>query len=112
MDASGYFWVILRDRNQVEPFEKFNIPLHAFKDFQPIHLEVICRNQMSDQKTKVYLSLCLERPTLSSVDSLANVVVNWAEFQPLPGNCKKFSLMMTTDSFAPKDVPYMQCDLG
>lgn len=64
MDLTGYFWLIFRDKNQIEPFEKFSIPLHAFKPFQPIHLEVVCRNAESDQKCKVYLSLTLERVSI------------------------------------------------
>jgi len=64
MDLTGYFWLIFKDKNQIEPFEKFNIPLYAFKAFQPIHLEIQCRNPESQQKCKIYLSLTLERVLL------------------------------------------------
>lgn len=37
----------------------------------------------------------------STVDSLCAVVMNWADFNPLPMTCKKFSLMMATDAFQP-----------
>jgi len=67
MDLTGYFWITFKDKNQIEPFEKFCIPLYAFKAFAPVHLEIICRNPESDQKTKVYLSLALERVRILKV---------------------------------------------
>ena len=33
MDLTGFFWLVFRDKNQIEPFEKFCIPLYAFKAF-------------------------------------------------------------------------------
>lgn len=48
MDLTGYFWLIFRDKNQIEPFEKLCIPLFAFKPFQPVHLELITRTPESD----------------------------------------------------------------
>jgi hypothetical protein len=111
-DLNGYFWLIFKDRNQIEPFEKFNIPLYAFKDYQPVHLELECRNPDAEQKCKIYLSLTLERPMASAVDSLCQVVTNWANFNPLPGNCKKFSVVGTTDSFQPEGIPFLKLDLS
>jgi hypothetical protein len=61
LDLSGYFWLVFRDKNQVEPFERLCIPLYAFKAFAPVHLEIICKNPESNQKCKIYLSLTLER---------------------------------------------------
>jgi hypothetical protein len=61
LDLTGYFWMVFKDKNQIDPFEKVCVPLGAFKAFQPIHVELVCRNKDSDQKTKIYLSLTLER---------------------------------------------------
>ena len=33
MDLTGYFWLIFRDKYQLEPFEKLSIPLFAFRPF-------------------------------------------------------------------------------
>ena len=61
IDLNGFFWLVFRDKNQIEPFEKFCVPLHALKPFQPVHLEIVTRNPDSDQKCKIYASLTLER---------------------------------------------------
>ena len=37
------------------------------------------------------------------VDSLAQVVVNWVEFTPLPANFKKFAVLFTTEGYSPKE---------
>jgi len=52
-----------------------------------------------DQPCKIYVSLTLERPMQSYVDSLCAVVLNWADFNPLPMTCKKFAICMTTEGF-------------
>lgn len=40
LDLTGYFWLIFKDKNQLQPFEKLCIPLYAFRAFQPVHLEI------------------------------------------------------------------------
>lgn len=62
MDLTGYFWLTFFDWNKNEAFEEFSIPLYAFKVFQPVHLEILCRNPDSDKVCKIYLSLTLEKP--------------------------------------------------
>ena len=37
----------------------------------------------------------------SYVDSLCAVVLNWADFAPLPMTVKKFAVALTTDGFQP-----------
>ena len=41
------------------------------------------------------------QPINSAVDSLCSVVLNWADFNPLPSACKKFSVVLSTDAFQP-----------
>jgi len=43
------------------------------------------------------MSFVLEKPLQSMVDSVSRVVLNWANFRPIPSNYKKFAIMMTTD---------------
>jgi hypothetical protein len=47
----------------------------------------------------------------SYVDSLCAVVLNWADFNPLPMTCKKFSVVMTTEGFQPNAIPYLQLNV-
>ena len=83
-----------------------------FKPFDPIHLEVVCRNEEYEAKCKLYITLTLERPLASFVDSVSTLVLNWADFNPLPANIKKFAVILTTDNYAPKAVPYIKLDLA
>lgn len=58
------------------------------------------------------MSFVLEKPLQSMVDSVCWVVLNWANFWPLPSNYKKFSIMLTTDGHQPKSLPYLKMDLN
>ncbi len=69
-------------------------------------MEIIVRSSDA-QRCKIYLSMTLERPMGSYVDSLCAVILNWADFKPLPHNCKKFAAVLTTEQFAPATVPYI-----
>lgn len=51
IDLSGFLWITLRDKNRIEPIEKFNIPLDYFNHFVPVHLEVHCRNNSEEETT-------------------------------------------------------------
>jgi len=46
------------------------------------------------------------------VDSVCRVVLNWADFRPIPSNYKKFAIMLTTDGHQPKSLPFMKMDLN
>ena len=113
LDLSGFLWVTLRDKNAIEPIERFNIPLEYFIPFTPVHLEVHCRNKNEEETNcKFYCSFVLERPVVSAVDSLCKVVMSWADFKPIPSNHKKFAVMLTTDSHSPSSSPYIKADLS
>lgn len=46
------------------------------------------------------------------VDELTWVVLNWADFRPIPSNYKKFAIMLTTDGHNPKSLPFLKMDLN
>jgi hypothetical protein len=58
------------------------------------------------------MSFVLEKPLASMVDSISRVVLNWADFRPIPSNYKKFAIIMSTDGHQPKTIPYMKMDLN
>ena len=71
IDLSGYLWVTLRDKNSIEPIQKFSIPLDYFRPFTPVHLEVHCPGKGPEESVcKFYCSMVLERPLVSAIDSL------------------------------------------
>lgn len=97
IDMTGFLWITLRDRHTIEPIERFCLPLYLFKPYQPVHTEIHCWNVDFESRCKVYMSFVLEKPLQSMVDSVSRVVLNWANFRPIPSNYKKFAIMMTTD---------------
>ena len=40
------------------------------------------------------------------------MVLNWADFRPIPSNYKKFAIMLTTDGHNPKSLPFLKMDLN
>lgn len=58
------------------------------------------------------MSFVLEKPLQSMVDSVSRVVLNWANFRPIPSNYKKFAIMMTTDGHSPRSLPFLKLDLN
>lgn len=112
IDLSGFLWVTLKDKNSLEPIEKFSIPLEYFHPFVPIHMEIHCKGKGEETPCKFYVSFVLERPITTTVDSLCKVVLSWADFKPVPPNYKKFLVMLTTQSHAPNESPYVKVDLN
>lgn len=46
------------------------------------------------------------------VDSVCKVVLNWADFAPIPADYKKFAILMTTEGYGPKQIPFIKVDLS
>ena len=60
-----------------------------------------------------YMSMCLEKPIKSSVDSLTYVALNWATFSPNPPSVKRFAIALSTGGASQSlSIPYVQLDLG
>lgn len=84
------------------------MPLEGLKLFQPIHLALKIPNQ---SKAGFYLSISLEKPILSSVDSICYVTLKWATFHPLPPRVKRFNIALCTDTTQTSlQDPYMHID--
>lgn len=97
LDLSGFLWVTFRDWHTIEPMERFCIPLYMLKPYQPVNVEIHCWNIDFESRCKVYMSFVLEKPLMSMVDELTRVVLNWADFRPIPSNYKKFAIMLTSN---------------
>jgi hypothetical protein len=70
IDLTGFIWFTLRDKQTIEPIERFCLPLYMFKPYQPVHTEIWLRNADLEARCKVYVSLVLEKPLSSMVDSV------------------------------------------
>jgi len=59
----------------------------------------------------LYLTVCLEKPIQSAVDSLCYIALNWADISPLPPNAKKFAIAMGTEQSISKEIQHLKLDL-
>lgn len=55
-----------------------------FKNFTPIHLQVMCRPCDFGAHPSLFITFTLEEDLESFVDSPVTIALNWAEFDPLP----------------------------
>ena len=61
IDLTGFIWITFRDRHSIEPIERFCLPLYLFKPFQPVNVEIHCRNADFESRCKVFMSFVLEK---------------------------------------------------
>jgi hypothetical protein len=76
-----------------------------FKSFKPVHLEVRCREIEATtlaSRPTIYLSLCLETKEIGFLDSVCTLIVNWADFDPMPYESRYCNLVVSTDSLRPE----------
>jgi hypothetical protein len=109
----GFLWVTLIEGEAGEDkvIEQFYVPLTFFQAFKPVNLEVRGKNIEATTLSKravLYLSLCLEKKEVGFLDSVCTLVVNWADFDPIPYESKYCNFVASTNSSAPV---YMIVDL-
>ena len=97
LDLSGFLWVTFRDWHTIEPMERLCIPLYMLKPYQPVNVEIDCWHIAFATRSNVFMNFVLEKPLMSMVDELTRVVLNWADFRPIPSNYKKFAIMLTSN---------------
>ena len=82
-----------------------------FKNFTPIHLQIMCTPADFGAHPSLFITFTLEEDLESFVDSPCTVAFNWAEFDPLPIKTRNFSIIMTTDGTSPDSDPFIKVDL-
>lgn len=86
--------------------------MESLKPFQPLHLEMILNDEQEasdpQERTSLFLSVVLEKPIQSQIDQLSYAVVNWAQFNPIPSNVRKFAVAFVTESNLKFHVPYVK----
>jgi len=85
--------------------EQFYVPVTFFQSFKPVHLEVRCREieatTVSSRPT-IYLSLCLETKEVGFLDSVCTLIVNWADFDPMPYESRYCNFVVSTGDSRPE----------
>jgi hypothetical protein len=98
--------------DQSSPIERFYVPLTFFQNYKPLNLEIKCRTaDPKISKTSFFVSLVMEKELESFIDSICTVIVNYADFDPLPYETKSFNCIFTTHSEEIRAIYYHEVDL-
>lgn len=53
----------------------------------------------------------MEKQLENFADSISTVTLHWANFDPIPYECKYFNCLLSTDGYVPTSAPYTSVDL-
>jgi hypothetical protein len=76
-----------------------------------VNLEINCIGTDQVSKPTFYISLAMEKQLENFADSISTVTLHWANFDPLPYECKYFNCLLSTDGYVPTGAPYISVDL-
>ena len=112
----GFINVLLKDRYQMNPIQKFVFPINSLRPFHPVHLDVLLdTDEMINDKSKrshLYISFIYEdAPIYKLSESFVNIIVTQINFDPLPKSTNRCNVIMTTDKFKPNDNFYLEVEL-
>ena len=94
----GFITVLLRDRYQMNPMQKFTFPITSLRPFHPVHLN--------------FLSFTLEdSPVYKLSESFCNIICTNVNLDPLPQCTDRCMLLMTNDKYKPLDNIYLEVEL-
>lgn len=112
INKEGFFHLCFRDRNLVDPLDRVYIPLAPMKPFVPYNFEFFSSVQEFEARGSVYVSFVLEMVDRESfVDSLVDIVVYRATYDPLPLKSNRMFLVMTTNSYTVHELSFLRVDL-
>ena len=110
----GFINVLLKDRFQMNPIQKFVFPVNALRSFHPVHLDVLLDTDESidGKRSHLYLSFIYEdAPIYKLSESFVNIIVTQINFEPLPKSTNRCNVIMSTDKFKPDDKLYLEVEL-
>ena len=100
----GFITVLLKDRFQLQPLQKFSFALNLLRPYHPVHLDLLLDNEDTDNRSHLYISFILEdSPIYKMAESLVNIILNNINFDPIPTCTNGCSIMMTTDKYKPEE---------
>ena len=110
----GFINVLLKDRYQMNPIQKFVFPISALRPFHPVHLDVMLdtEEEIEGKRCHLYISFIYEdAPIYKLSESFVNIIVTAINFEPLPKSTNRCNVIMTTDKFKPNDKLYLEVEL-
>ena len=110
----GFINVLLKDRYQMNPIQKFVFPISALRPFHPVHLDVLLdtEEEIEGKRSHLYISFIYEdAPIYKLSESFVNIIVTAINFDPLPKSTNRCNVIMTTDKYKPNDKFYLEVEL-
>ena len=110
----GFISVLLKDRYQMNPIQKFSFPISALRPFHPVHLDVLLdtEEEIEGKRSHLYISFIYEdAPIYKLSESFVNIIVTQINFEPLPKSTNRCNVIMSTDKFKPNDKLYLEVEL-
>ena len=110
----GFINVLLKDRYQMNPIQKFVFPISALRPFHPVHLDVMLdtEEEIEGKRSHLYISFIYEdTPIYKLSESFVNIIVTAINFEPLPKSTNRCNVIMTTDKYKPNDKLYLEVEL-
>ena len=110
----GFINVLLKDRYQMNPIQKFVFPISALRPFHPVHLDVLLdtEEEIEGKRSHLYISFIYEdAPIYKLSESFVNIIVTQINFEPLPKSTNRCNVIMSTDKFKPNDKLYLEVEL-
>ena len=110
----GFITVLLRDRYQMNPMQKFTFPITSLRPFHPVHLNFLLDTdeQEENKRSHLYMSFTLEdSPVYKLSESFCNIICTNVNLDPLPQCTDRCTLLMTTDKYKPLDNIYLEVEL-
>ena len=110
----GFINVLLKDRYQMTPIQKFVFPVSALRAFHPVHLDCLLdvEESVEGKRSHLYISFIFEdAPIYKLSESFVNIIVSQINFEPLPKSTNRCNIIMTTDKYKPHDKLYLEAEL-
>ena len=110
----GFITILLKDRYQMNPLQKFTFPITSLRPFHPIHCDFLLDTdeQEEDKRSHLFISFTLEdSPVYKLSESFCNIICTNVIFEPLPQCTDRCNLIMTTDKYKPIDNFYLSIEL-
>ncbi|KRX05194.1 C2 domain [Pseudocohnilembus persalinus] len=112
-DKTGFIYIGIYDKClDFEPIDTIYIPIQPLQPFVPMNFEFLSTKGEYEARPRYLISVVLEEPNKTSlIDSLCDIVIHNANFDPLPYASRMF-ICMTLNNHQTEIVPFTQCQLG
>ena len=113
-DYSGFFWILLRDKEDGTILERIKLLTHAMRPFHPLHLHI--KSSKGEESLhdlcNLYFSIVIEENIKASfIDHLVEIRIRSVHWDPLPKTVSRMMIGMSTHNYAIKPPLFSTVDM-